>query len=47
MEKAQEALSLNKERNKLLPTVEELEKEATYKGEDLTKATESFKQNVA
>jgi len=47
MEKAQETSSLNEERNKLLSMIEEVKKEATRRGEDLTKATKSFKQDVA
>jgi len=46
MEKAQEATSLNEEKNKLLSTIKELEKEVTCRGEDLTKATESFTQDA-
>jgi len=45
-EKAQEATSLVKEKDKLLSKIEELENEVTCLGEDLTKAWESFKQDV-
>jgi len=41
------ASSLAEEKNKLLTEIEELKKEVTRKGEDLIKATDSFKQDVA
>jgi len=47
MEKAQKASSLNEKRSKLLSKIEELEKEATRRGEDLNNATKSFKQDGA
>jgi len=46
-EKAQEASSLTEERSKLMSQIEGLEKEVTRRGEDLTKATKSFKHDVA
>jgi len=47
MEKVQKATSFNEENNKLLSTIEELEKKVTRRGENLTKPTESFKQDVS
>ena len=46
-EKAQEASILVEEKDKILSKIEELKNEVTRRGEDLTKARESFKQDVA
>jgi len=46
-EKTQEALSLVEEKRKLSNEFEDLKKEVTRKGEDLVKATDSFKQDSA
>jgi len=46
-EKAQEALSLAEEKDKLLSKIEELENDVSRREKDLTKARESFKQDNA